>query len=729
MDNRLTIVTPTFEKHYLQFAKMVKSISEKCLDKHKLEIIAVLEHKNIELFSKIVDDNPTLSLRLITTEDILQKLNISDTPDGFLRRVGKFTFQSMKKFGGILYANTNWSLVLDSETVFFNEFSAEKILNDYKTQKYVFFTNTKPRGEKWKTSLGYKINENTAEALKIDPITHWYMEIFHWFYEKEKVEDLIFNKLGNPWLNEINETQKQIDYSECILYYAYLREYHEKEYCFINLSNALDEYVENVIAKRFILSDLPFSLHGNDFLLSIVGANEVHYLKDFFEHYKIPFIRLEPAYITPGYISELEKLPNICATVSSQYLMWMDKKIAICLSGKFTHDEFRGYEQQVRHLLGFVAGVDCDIYIHGWKQACEPFIIDTINPKKYLFESSPNFKYLADKINFEESSFRKPGRDEGTLSMFYSMEKCFSLIDDIEQYDYIIRMRPDIYSEYSLKEILFSISDNGNYLNNVIYVPSNFQAKGMNDQFAIGRTLLMKKYFSMYSYIEKNIERLFFNPESMLIRYLLDQKIGVALLDMPYALHRGVSVRPWRTAQIISEQENVWWSKTVHIAKLQDLSYHYKERYISGKLLNSLPRNIRLLGKVANEEGFILIESYDYDPYVSARAVKKIFGINIPCKIKSLKSITSYEHNNYSSYYCIEINKSNDLIIHQTISDGKTVKNADIVCSSYTLLRENALELVPVTIAVKGISLIRKLFRFFRGKAIKAKLKIMRKFS
>ena len=252
MDNRLTIVTPTFEKHYLQFAKMVKSISEKCLDKHKLEIIAVLEHKNIELFSKIVDDNPTLSLRLITTEDILQKLNISDTPDGFLRRVGKFTFQSMKKFGGILYANTNWSLVLDSETVFFNEFSAEKILNDYKTQKYVFFTNTKPRGEKWKTSLGYKINENTAEALKIDPITHWYMEIFHWFYEKEKVEDLIFNKLGNPWLNEINETQKQIDYFECILYYAYLREYHEKEYCFINLSNALDEYVENVIAKRFI---------------------------------------------------------------------------------------------------------------------------------------------------------------------------------------------------------------------------------------------------------------------------------------------------------------------------------------------------------------------------------------------------------------------------------------------------------------------------------------------
>ena len=77
MDNRLTIVTPTFEKHYLQFAKMVKSISEKCLDKHKLEIIAVLEHKNIELFSKIVGNDSNLLIVFyvqIMPDDLVMQL-------------------------------------------------------------------------------------------------------------------------------------------------------------------------------------------------------------------------------------------------------------------------------------------------------------------------------------------------------------------------------------------------------------------------------------------------------------------------------------------------------------------------------------------------------------------------------------------------------------------------------------------------------------------------------
>ncbi|WP_205952054.1 DUF6492 family protein [Pantoea stewartii] len=727
MENRLTIITPSFEKHFLQFSRMVKSISENCTDKKNLDLIVVVENKNLDMFSTVVENYNDLSIKIITTENVMSEFNINESPGSFLKRIGKFTFQTLKKFGGMLAAETHWTLVLDSETVFYNQFSASELLKNYSEKKYVFYTSTTARGERWKQSTGLRINKNTSKALKIDSINRWYMDVLHWFYEKDKVQDLLFNKLGEEWFDLIIKSKEELDYFECILYYAYLNEYHKDEYDILDLQKVINEFVPSDIAGRFKLNELPFSLHGNDFLLSIVGAGEVSRLSKFFEHFKLPLIRLEPAYIKKTYIEELKALPYFCATVSTQYLMWMGSRIAVCLSGKFTHNEFRGYEQQVRNLLGFLGGVDCDLYIHNWKQACEAYIVDVLKPKKYFFEEEKNFKDIVEKINFNESSYLKPQRNQGTLSMFYSMEKVFSLIENPEDYDYIIRLRPDIYSEYSLKEILFSISDNGDFLPDVIYIPSSFQSKGMNDQFAIGRTELMAKYFSIYSYIIENIEHLFFNPESMLTKYIIENKIGIALLDMPYALHRGEIMRPWMTTALLHEQEKVWWSKTTHIAKLQDVTSHFENRYKSGKLLNTLPKNIRLLGEIEGEKNLILIESHDYDPHVNARACFKVFGIILPWKITSLKNIKSYSHTNYSSYYCVDMNKNGQLIVNQLISDWRTIQTSKITCKSYTELKEKNVHLLPLKITLFIISELRQINRFVRKVAAAYKSRLINK--
>ncbi|ELX2216632.1 hypothetical protein QK107_002545 [Yersinia enterocolitica] len=451
MDNRLTIITPSFEKHFLQFSRMIKSISDNCVDKENLDLVVIVEDKNVQMFSALAENYNTLSIKIVTTESVLQRFNINESPGQFLIRIGKFTFQTMKKFGGILAADTHWTLILDSETVFYNKFSASELLRNYAERKYVFYTSTKARGQRWHHSTGLRINKNTSQALKIEPINRWYMDIFHWFYEKDKVEDLLFNKLGDGWLDLINKSKKELDYFECILYYAYINQYHQNEYQILDLHKIVCELIDSDVSGRFNLDELPFSLHGNDFLLSIVGTGEVHKLSRFFDRFKLPLIRLEPAYINENYIEELKKLPYFCATVSTQYLMWMGSRIAVCLSGKFTHNEFRGYEQQIRTLLGFLGGVDCDLYVHSWKQSCEAYIIDVLKPKKYLFEEQIDFKEIVEKINFDENSYLKPQRNQGAVSMFYSMEKSFLLIDNPEEYDYIVRLRPDIYSVYSLK--------------------------------------------------------------------------------------------------------------------------------------------------------------------------------------------------------------------------------------------------------------------------------------
>ena len=50
---RLTFVTPSFEKHFQQFSSMVDSIYKNCIDKENLEIVVVIEEKNMDMFSSL----------------------------------------------------------------------------------------------------------------------------------------------------------------------------------------------------------------------------------------------------------------------------------------------------------------------------------------------------------------------------------------------------------------------------------------------------------------------------------------------------------------------------------------------------------------------------------------------------------------------------------------------------------------------------------------------------
>ncbi|WEQ52800.1 hypothetical protein LV478_04445 [Komagataeibacter oboediens] len=157
------------------------------MDKEKLHIIIVIEEKNIPLFYSFIKTLPKLNISILTTESILEYFGIQLSPAEFLKTAGKFTFQSLKKFGGLLNVKTKWSIVLDSETVFVKDFLISEVVQNYEENPYIFYTRTMSRGPEWSNSLVENVTKQCSKLLGFDGSSRNYMELILWFYETEKV--------------------------------------------------------------------------------------------------------------------------------------------------------------------------------------------------------------------------------------------------------------------------------------------------------------------------------------------------------------------------------------------------------------------------------------------------------------------------------------------------------------------------------------------------------------
>ncbi|MCJ2006271.1 hypothetical protein [Methylobacterium sp. J-092] len=612
---------------------MVASLNEHCCDLDRVELLLVVEAVNEPMFAELLARYPMVRSRILVTDDILAGFGITEKPSAFLHRIGKFTFQTLKKLGALSSVQTAWSLVLDSESLFHKPFLMMDLLENYRTQRYVFYTNTGPRGLLWERSTGHQVTRNAAAALGIAPPNRWYMEYFHWFYETTKVIDMVQNRLGRAFFERIGHlNQSQIDYFENILYYLYLQQSHASEYNFIDFKIVIDQFLPSEVAARFRLDELPFSLFGNEYLLNILTPRDISTLLPLFNYYKLPFIRLEPPFFSTRYLPELKALPSFVATISSHHAAWLKKKIAVCISGEFRHIIHRTPEQQVRHLLGFLSGVDCDIYLHGWHNTSEALIIDELKPRAYRFENRRSFVAMERRIAITEPNI-KPGRDAGSLAMFYGMEQAHELMmENAGEYDYVLRIRPDLYSELSLKEMLVRISDEGDLLAGTVYVPRQFHSKGINDQIALGPLREMGIYATTFSALNHNIEQVFFNPEAVLLRRLLENNVGLALVDMPFSLMREVPFKIGTIADHLHRQHHVWWSRTENLPLYQDLSAFFADKLaaMEAMMIGSIPDliYIRAPQRHGSRSAVIRARNFDNDPSrVASALVPSSWGV------------------------------------------------------------------------------------------------------
>ena len=97
------ILTPTFSGHFQFIKKYLKSFNRFVSDKENCIIYFIINKSENNELSKIISDFSNLDIKILFFEDILKKFNIEISPEELLQKYGKYSFQSLKKFYGMLY--------------------------------------------------------------------------------------------------------------------------------------------------------------------------------------------------------------------------------------------------------------------------------------------------------------------------------------------------------------------------------------------------------------------------------------------------------------------------------------------------------------------------------------------------------------------------------------------------------------------------------------------------
>ncbi len=134
-------------------------------------------------------------------------------------------------------------------------------------------------------------------------------------------------------------------------------------------------------------------------------------------------------------------------------------------------------------------------------------------------------------------------REKNTFYQWKKINLCFQAIPE-NQYDYIIRVRPDIsiqITPFDFLKIISSLESSKLYIpngNDLFTTKLITETPGLNDQFAIGDYSTMKVYCDFYSYLWTALEdNKAIVSEVLLYSYLQSKKIKVHRFNLNYSLY------------------------------------------------------------------------------------------------------------------------------------------------------------------------------------------------
>lgn len=212
-------------------------------------------------------------------------------------------------------------------------------------------------------------------------------------------------------------------------------------------------------------------------------------------------------------------------------------KIALCYSGNM-----RTYEYCVKNHANIFQNPD--VYISTWDSIDR---VEKINDEWHYridtdIQRECNYEYIEKhapktfslkKVNIEKySSYNFP---TGLHYQYHKIKDCFGLIDDIDQYDYIVRIRSDITIssiKYQENKLVFNRNIWINY-------PFSKESKKINEMIWIASPKLMEKSVKIYDNLEK-MDRGDFYGEAICYQNLEIEKIidDVVFFDFNYRVVR-----------------------------------------------------------------------------------------------------------------------------------------------------------------------------------------------
>lgn len=157
--------------------------------------------------------------------------------------------------------------------------------------------------------------------------------------------------------------------------------------------------------------------------------------------------------------------------------------------------DFKACAKTIKHNI--IKHYDCDIFMHSWDEQFKDELINTYNPKSYLFQPQEYFGYTEEQLRIPR---RDPIQDAGSLhqgfrttSRFVSLQRAMNLKKQYEQihnfeYKWVIVMRYDlvIFNKLDLlncnREVIYADHDpNWNWFQGIIFLGNSTNMDKLGD--------------------------------------------------------------------------------------------------------------------------------------------------------------------------------------------------------------------------------------------------------
>lgn len=187
------ILTPTYTGHFRYIPKYLVSFRTFVRDRD-FPIHFIVNRDESPAFERLIAPFRDLNLTVHLFEDILAHFHVPMTPGLLLDQYGKFTFQSLKKWYGLLYIEPRQSLMLDSESMWVHETDMGELFDDYFAAPFLAYSDINIRRRAAPLFLDVVKNHDLLFGTRN---AKWFLEHFCWFYDLAILRDL-FADHGSP---------------------------------------------------------------------------------------------------------------------------------------------------------------------------------------------------------------------------------------------------------------------------------------------------------------------------------------------------------------------------------------------------------------------------------------------------------------------------------------------------------------------------------------------------
>jgi len=173
-------------------------------------------------------------------------------------------------------------------------------------------------------------------------------------------------------------------------------------------------------------------------------------------------------------------------------------KVAVFISG-----QLRELNKTWQRLITMFQKAEVDFYFHLWEndQFEKEWVLQTIKPVNYMFEPQIDFNPQVKLINKYEKRSDKPQIIFNTCSQYYSVSQSKHIIENPDQYDFIVKIRTDMYFDSSLDKLLAEAK--GDELLVSMLRGNEVRYPQLGDISFLTTPHTFKKFFKLYDFLIK----------------------------------------------------------------------------------------------------------------------------------------------------------------------------------------------------------------------------------